>query len=134
PGVDPATFTFCFGNDGKPICGISGDPITAIDEANPSLRLTFYRVFFAFKPGESLATDSFGVSIPPEEQDKIAILLTQSANETNPASTTVYFDGVKLEKTLFDGQNRPTTYHKDTTLVSPSQGLDVSGKHQFYEW
>ena len=140
PGVDPATFTFCFGNDGRPICGISGDPVTAIDENDPELdpakkrRLTFYRVYFRFKAGESLATDSLGIPIPPEEQDKIAILLTQSANEANPASTTVYFDGVKLEKALFDEQNRPTTYHKDTTLVSPSQGLDVSGKHQFYEW
>ena len=140
PGVDPATFTFCFGNDGRPICGISGDPVTAIDENDPESdpakkrRLTFYRVYFRFKAGESLATDSLGIPIPPEEQDKIAILLTQSANEANPASTTVYFDGVKLEKALFDEQNRPTTYHKDTTLVSPSQGLDVSGKHQFYEW
>ncbi|MBR4570002.1 MAG: hypothetical protein IKO19_04975 [Candidatus Riflebacteria bacterium] len=134
PGPGIATFTFCLGNDGKPIYGISGDPITAIDEANPSLRLTFYRVYFAFELGESLATDSLGFSIPPEEQDKIAILLTQSANEANTASTTVYFDGVKLEKTLFEGQDRPTTYHKDTTLVSPSTGLDISGKHKFYEW
>ena len=81
-----------------------------------------------------MATDSLGMSIPPEEQDKIAILLTQSAYEHNTASTTVYFDGIKLEKSMFEDQDRPTTYHKNTTLVSPSTGLDVSGKHKFYEW
>ena len=133
PGV--ATFAFCLDDsNNNPICGISGDPITAMDDTNPSVRLNFYRVYFAFKLGESLATDSLGIPIPPEEQDKIAILLTQSANVDNPASTTVYFDGVKLEKSLFEKQDRPTTYHKDTTLVSPSNGLDVSGKHKFYEW
>ena len=134
PG-DPASFSFCLDpNTHRPICGISGDPIIAKDDTDPTKTLTFYRVYFKFKPGESLATDSFGMSIPPEEQDKIAILLTQSANEHNTASTTVYFDGIKLEKSMFEDQDRPTTYHKNTTLISPSTGLDVSGKHKFYEW
>jgi hypothetical protein len=139
-GPSPATFSFTLKSDGNPICGISGDPVTAIDpddpEPDPSKkrRLTFYRVYFAFTVSESLATDTLGVPIEPENQDKIVILLTQSANEHNTASTTVYFDGVKLEKALFPDQDRPTTYHKNTTLVSPSQGLDVSGKHKHYEW
>ena len=133
-GPSPATFSFSLKPDGKPICGISGDPITAIDEADPSKRLTFYRVYFAFNVGESIATDSSDISIEPENQDKIVILLTQSNHPDNTASTTVYFDGVKLEKMLFDQQDRPTTYHKSTTLVSPSTILDVSGKHKHYEW
>ncbi|MBP5468535.1 MAG: hypothetical protein J6Z11_04750, partial [Candidatus Riflebacteria bacterium] len=133
-GPSPATFSFSLKPDGKPICGISGDPITAIDEADPSKRLTFYRVYFAFNVGESLATDSSDISIEPENQDKIVILLTQSTHPGNTASTTVYFDGVKLEKSLFEQQDRPTTYHKSTTLVSPSNILDVSGKHKHYEW
>ena len=139
-GPSPATFSFCIGTDGKPICGISGDPLIAIDNSNESLpdaekpRLTFYRVYFAFNVGESIATDSYGMSIEPENQDKIAILLTQSIDSHNTASTTVYFDGIKLEKSLLEGQDRPTTYHKSTTLVSPSNLLDVSGKHKHYEW
>ena len=134
PGA--ATFSFVLRNDGSPICGISGDPITAKDDndPDPNNRLTFYRVYFAFTVGESIATDSMGLSIDPENQDKIVILLTQGVDEGNTSPTEVYFDGVKLEKALFEGQDRPTTYHKDTTLVSPSTGLDVSGKHKFYEW
>ena len=133
PGA--ATFSFCLGSNGKPICGISGDPIIAKDDNDPNNRLTFYRVYFAFTVGESIATDSMGLSIDPENQDKIVILLTQSVDEEhNTLPTAVYFDGVKLEKSLFPEQDRPTTYHKDTTLVSPSTGLDVSGKHKFYEW
>ncbi|MBP5468400.1 MAG: hypothetical protein J6Z11_04065, partial [Candidatus Riflebacteria bacterium] len=133
-GPSPATFSFSLKPDGKPICGISGDPITAIDETDPSKRLTFYRVYFAFNVGESLTTDSSDISIEPENQDKIVILLTQSTHPGNTASTTVYFDGVKLEKSLFEQQDRPTSYHKSTTMVSPSNILDVSGKHKHYEW
>ena len=132
PAINPATFSFCIGSDGKPICGISGDPVQAKDEAGNVLN--FYRVYFAFNVGESIATDSYDMSIAPENQDKIAILLTQSIHPDNTASTTVYFDGIKLEKSLFEGQDRPTTYHKSTTLVSPSNILDVSGKHKHYEW
>ena len=137
--IDPATFSFCL-KDGKPICGISGDPVTAIDETDPEeniakkRRLTFYRVYFAFKTGERIDVDSGGLPIDPKEQDKIAIMLTQSASLSNTAITTVYFDGVKLEKSLWPDQDRPTTYHRDTTLVSPSSDLDVSGKHKHYEW
>ena len=137
--IDPATFSFCL-KDGKPICGISGDPVIAIDETDPEpdiakkRRLTFYRVYFAFKTGERIDVDSGGLPIDPKEQDKIAIMLTQSASLSNTAITTVYFDGVKLEKSLWPDQDRPTTYHRDTTLVSPSSDLDVSGKHKHYEW
>ena len=136
-GPSLATFSFTLKSDGTPICGISGDPVIAKDDndPDPNNRLTFYRVYFAFTVGESIATDSMGLSIEPENQDKIVILLTQSVEDNdNPNQTTVYFDGVKLEKALFDGQDRPTTYHKDTTLVSPSQSLDLSGKHKHYEW
>ena len=131
PGV--ATFSFAFGNDGNPICGISGDPVQAKDDSGNIYY--FYRVYFAFTVGESLATDTMGIGIEPENQDKIVILLTQSVGDGNTAPTAVYFDGVKLEKRLWDDQDRPTTYHKDTTtLISPSSDLDISGKHKHYEW
>ena len=131
PGV--ATFSFAIGNDGNPICGISGDPVQAKDDLDNIYY--FYRVYFAFTVGESLATDSMNLPIDPENQDKIVILLTQSVKDGNTSPTAVYFDGVKLEKRLWDNQDRPTTYHRDTTtLVSPSSDLDVSGKHKHYEW
>jgi hypothetical protein len=127
-------FTF-YPNNTSPYMGISGDPVTAIDSDNPNgERLTFYRVYFAFKVNNLIATDTYGNPIEPEHQDKIAILLTQSMGISNTAPTTVYFEGVKLEKAVVPGQDKPTTYSQGTTLVSPSHNLDVSGKSKHYEW
>ena len=127
-------FTF-YPNNTSPYMGISGDPVTAIDADNPTgERLTFYRVYFAFKVNNLIATDTLGNPIEPEHQDKIAILLTQSMGISNTAPTAVYFEGVKLEKAVVPGQDKPTTYSQGTTLVSPSHNLDVSGKHKHYEW
>ena len=128
-------FTF-YPNNTSPYMGISGDPVTAIDSDNPNgERLTFYRVYFAFKVNNLIATDTYGNPIEPEHQDKIAILLTQSIDkDNNTAPTTVYFEGVKLEKAVVPGQDKPTTYNQSTTLVSPSHELDVSGKSKHYEW
>ncbi len=111
--------------NGNPIFGISGDPVLANDTSTEFDNLKFYRIYFAFQiPNYDPATSS----------DTFKILLTQSKSPSNTASSTVFFDGVKLEKTLFEGQDRPTTYHQGTTLVSPSSSLDVSGKHKRYEW
>ncbi len=128
------TSTFAFETDaaGNPICGISGEPVHAKDSIGRDIN--FYRLYFSFKLTEPLNYVD-GIEEPnPEKQDKIYIMLSQSAPDTNTAKTSVYFDGIKLEKKLFENQDRPTTYHQGTTLVSPSNNLDVSGKHKHYEW
>lgn len=118
---------------GKPVCGISGDPVTAKDEATGNT-LLFYRVYFAFEVEPSATYDPLG-SDPTNllGTEKVRILLSES-KESETASSTVYFDGIKLEKAIKPDQDRPTTYHQGTTLVSPSNALDVSGKHKYYEW
>ncbi len=108
-------------------CGIIGNPVLARDESaiDESKRyLKFYRLYLAFKVPSELGSDT------------IRILLSQSTDPTYDytASTTVYFDGIKLEKAVLPNQDRPTTYHQGTTLISPSQQIDISGKHRYYEW
>lgn len=123
-------FKFHIGSDGKPVCGISGDPVTA-DDGNGNT-LLFYRVYFAFEVEPSAASDP----LDPANllgTERVRILLSES-KESETASSTVYFDGIKLEKAIKLDQDRPTTYHQGTTLVSPSNALDISGKHKYYEW
>ena len=123
-------FKFHKGSDGKPVCGISGDPVTA-DDGNGNT-LLFYRVYFAFEVEPSAASDP----LDPANllgTERVRILLSES-KESETASSTVYFDGIKLEKAIKPDQDRPTTYHQGTTLVSPSNALDISGKHKYYEW
>lgn len=106
-------------------CGITGNPVLARDEnaTDESKKyLRFYRLYLAFKVPSELGSDT------------IRILLSQSTAPDNTASTTVYFDGIKLEKAILPGQDRPTTYHQGTTLISPSQQLDITGKQRYYEW
>ena len=49
------------------------------------------------------------------------------------ASTTVYFDGIQLER-AFEGQDRPTTYNQGATLHSPSHDRSLQGGYKYYEW
>ncbi len=116
--------------NGQPVYGISGDPVTAQDEFGNTLM--FYRVYFAFEIFPSSTSDP----LDPENllgTERVRILLSES-KESETASSTVYFDGIKLEKAIKPDQDRPTTFHQGTTLVSPSNALDISGKHKYYEW
>ena len=127
---ETALFKFHYGTDGKPVCGISGDPVTAQDEYGNTL--LFYRVYFAFEISPSAASNPLDPD-NPLGTERVRILLSES-KESETASSTVYFDGIKLEKAIKKDQDRPTTYHQGTTLVSPSNALDISGKHKYYEW
>lgn len=123
-GPVDSLLTYSYDNNGNAF-GITGDSVlasndNALTEDQKSLR--FYRLYLAFKVPSELGSDT------------LRILLTQSTNPSNTASTTVYFDGIKLEKAIFPGQDRPTTYHQGTTLISPSQQLDITGKQRYYEW
>ena len=118
---------FYDGDPNKPVYGASGQAVPAERDGTSGKQLLFKRVYFGFTidgivPEAGHATDT------------IRILLTNSSPDNGVASTTVYFDGIKLEKMILQDQDKPTTYHDGTTLFSPSHSLDMSGNHQYYEW
>lgn len=103
--------------------GISGNPVSAT--AGSDSRLTFYRIYMKFKVSMNSEADS---------QDTFRIILSSADYPVISETTRVYFDGLKLEKSFDEFQDRPTTYHEGTTLFSPSHSLDMGGRHSYYEW
>jgi hypothetical protein len=83
--------------------------------------LNWYRVFI-----------SFNYHFDETLSDQTWIVLQNTNSTGNKAS--VWFDGIQLERAIFDDQTRPTTYSKKQKLVSPSKQLDISGSTNYHEW
>ncbi|MBU1106103.1 MAG: hypothetical protein KKB51_05485, partial [Candidatus Riflebacteria bacterium] len=57
----------------------------------------------------------------------------QNSSPVLPASTSVWFDGIQLEKAR-PGQTRPVAFHERATIHSPTKNRAIDGKYDYYEW
>lgn len=67
---------------------------------------------------------------PPAKETRI--ILQNTSNE--PASCSVWFDGIQLEKAFDAKQTLPTTYHFKGNLLSPEFKQQLEGGPDLYEW
>lgn len=141
PGSGSADVAFIqYDFTGKPVATVS----LRIDAAG---QLTTYSAG-AFPIAHSGISDSEPIEIDGDEyryyRVYLAFNLTFSEavasstrlvlhNSSPVADRRVWFDGIKLER-AFEGQTRPTTYHPDATLHSPTRQQSLQGGHQYYEW
>lgn len=63
---------------------------------------------------------------------ELRIILQNTSNE--PASCSVWFDGIKLEKAQNELQQYPTSYHLKSNLLSPEFTDTLEGGPNYYEW
>jgi hypothetical protein len=88
----------------------------------PADDFNFYRIYLAFEytHDELLASNTR------------IVLSNTSPDDGNKYS--VWFDGIQLEKSVFEDQTRPTVYKKRQTLFSPTKKSTIEGDEYYYEW
>lgn len=84
----------------------------------------WYRVFVAFD-----------YKFDPALASETLIHLQNSTPDGYPASASVLFDGIQLERGLYSDQIKPTSFSpKGWHITSPNRQRSISGEHQYYEW
>ncbi len=81
--------------------------------------MNWYRVYVAFD-------NTFSNAIASRAY---IILQNQSLG-----SGSVWFDAIQLEPAVVKGQDLPTTFTPGPTLVTPREGVDLSGERRYFQW
>jgi hypothetical protein len=96
------------------------DVIPKIHPEHPAQEHNWYRIFVAF----DFAFDSGA-------EAGVCLVLK---NTSSVAGTSVWFDGVQLEKGIYDDQEEPTAYGSKNKIVSPNKNYDIQGNRRFFSW
>ncbi len=82
---------------------------------------TYYRIFI-----------SFDYTHDPLNASNTRLILHN--NSSNPASSAVWFDGIKLERINLLDQKKPTTYHPIRSIFSPTGKNTLDGETTYSDW
>jgi hypothetical protein len=89
---------------------------------HPTETLYYYRVYFAFP-----------YTFDPATASNTRVILANTS-PTSGDKHAVWFDGLQLERALYDDQEKPTSYHPIRTIFSPNRKSTITGEELYHEW
>lgn len=89
---------------------------------HPTETLYYYRVYFAFP-----------YTFDPATASNTRVILANTS-PTSGDKHAVWFDGLQLERALYNDQEKPTSYHPIRTIFSPTRKSTITGEELYNEW